>query len=50
MKLLSRFLIWALTFEHTVGLHSGMGPVYLHQLSEMIRKEEGRLHRLELNS
>ena len=48
MKLLSRFLIWALTYEHTVGLYTGMGPVYLHQLSEMIRAEEGRLMKMEL--
>lgn len=50
MKWLSKFIIWALTFEHTVGMYSGMGPVYLHQLSEMIRKEEGRLMKMELNS
>ena len=49
MKLLSRFLIWALTFEHTVGMYSGMGPVYLHQLREDITREESRLHRMELN-
>lgn len=50
MKLLSRFLIWAFTFEYTVGMYSGMGPIYLHQLREDITKEQARLHRMEVNS
>lgn len=44
----TRFMLHTLTFEYVIG-KSTMNPERLNRLSEDIRREEGRLLRLELN-